>query len=523
MSQAVAFLPIEELTPEQLPAALADPMWRLCNLYFIKTKTASEEDDEDSDGVVVKFKPNRAQRRLLDRLWFKNLILKARQLGFTTLIQILFLDYAMFTPNLNIGVIAHTDDAAKKIFKKIKFAYDRLPQVLREANPTTSNSVHELSLKNGSTISVGTSMRGDTIHYLHVSEYGKICAKFPDRAEEIITGSFPAVPDSGMIFIESTSEGRDGDFYKKSMRAEALHNEGAKLSPMQFRFHFFPWHDEDGYRMDPAGVVISAKEHEYFDILEAKLGKTIDASQRAWWIGTRDENLGGMDERMFQEYPSTPAEAFQQSTAGTWYPVQIAKAQKDGRFTDVPHMAGLPVNTYWDIGSGDGTAVWFHQKVGLRHHFIKFIEGWGESYSYFVTEMQKTGWVWGRHYLPHDGAHVRQGMESNLSPKDQLEKLGLRNVEIVPRIAELQHGITAVRDNFALCLFDQEGCKEGIAHIELYKKKWNTRTATFTDEPEKLDGHSEAADALRQWAQSLTYGASHAPPRQRARNNWRTI
>ena len=111
---------------------------------------------------------------------------------------------------------------------------------------------------------------------------------------------------------------------------------------------------------------------------------------------------------MWQEYPSTSAEAFQRSTEGCYYSVQMTKARKEKRITTVPHTPGIPVNTYWDIASGDGTGIWFHQRVGLRNHFIKYMEGWGESYSHFVSEMQKTGWVWGHHYLPHDGNHVRQ-------------------------------------------------------------------------------------------------------------------
>lgn len=502
----------------ELARNLADPMWRLANLYFIKTKTADANDD-DSEGVVVKFKPNRAQRLLISRLWHKNLILKARQMGFTTLIQIMFLDYGMFTPNLNIGVVAHTDDAAKKIFKKIKFAYDRLPEALRRENPLTTCSVHEMVFKNGSAITVGTSMRGDTIHYLHVSEYGKICAKFPDRAEEIVTGTFPAVPDGGMIFIESTAEGRGGDFYHKSQRAEAHHNARKKLTAKQFRFHFFPWHEEAGYAMDPAGVIISAKEHEYFDAIEAKLGKVLTLEQRAWWVSTRDETFSGQDDRMFQEYPATPDEAFQQSTEGTYYKVQMAAARKAKRITAVPHHPGTPVNTFWDIGHGDGTAIWLHQRVGQRDHFIKFIEGWGEPYSYFVAEMQKTGWVWGAHYLPHDGAHIRQGEDVSLSPQQMLENLGLRNVQIVDRVSELQHGIQAVRDTFNSCLFDEEGCKEGIIHLEMYRKTWSERTACYTDKPLK-DIHTEGADSFRQFAQGYTPGGNAGWKRKSS--GWRT-
>jgi hypothetical protein len=488
------------MTPAQLVAALADPLWRLSNLYWIKTKTASEDDDDE--GLVVRFKPNRYQRRLLRKLHHRNIILKARQLGFTTLIQILFLDYALFTPNVRCGVIAHTDDAALKVFKKIKFAYDRLPDVLKSTVPLKTCNAHEMELANGSVLTVGTSMRSDTIHYLHISEFGKICAKFPHRAEEVITGTIPAVPNTGVIFIESTAEGRDGAFFKMSQRAEALAQAGKELTPKEYRFHFFPWHEADEYQIDPAGVIISARDHQYFDILESKIGKVISPAQRAWWISTRDNDFAGEESKMWQEYPSTPEEAFQQSTAGTYYAVQIATARKEKRFTTVPHMPGLPVNTFWDIGHGDGTAIWFHQRVGQRDHFIKFIEGWGEPYAHFVQKMQALGYVWGTHYLPHDGAHIRQGEDESKSPQQMLESLGLRNIEIVPRVAELQHGIQAVRTAFSSYWFDEEGCKEGIAHIELYKKKFSTTTQTFTDQPLK-DIHTEAADALRQHAQGF--------------------
>jgi len=522
MMADVSFPPMDEMSEEQFSVAMKSPMWRLENLYYIKTKSADDED-EDGDGVVVKFKPNRAQRRLLERLHYKNLILKARQLGFTTLIQLLFLDFAMFTPNLNIGVIAHTDDAAKKIFKKIKFAYDRLPKALRDANPLTTCSVREMVFKNGSTITVGTSMRGDTIHYLHISEYGKICAKFPDRAEEVVTGTLPAVPDTGMVFIESTAEGQDGDFYDKSQRAEAHYNAKTKLTPKQYRFHFFPWHDEVGYSMPAAGVIISQKEHEYFDQIEAELGKVITPEQRAWWISTRDETFSGQNERMWQEYPSTPKEAFQQSTEGTYYAVQLAAARKTGRIGMFPHVDNTPVNTFWDIGNSDGTAIWFHQRIGAENRFVKFIEGWGEPYSYFIKEMQKLGYVWGTHYLPHDGDHKRQQGDKIASPFDELIKFKIGgNWVIVPRVEDVNHGIQKTREVFGQCTFDESGCKDGIAHISHYKKEWNARLGCWGSNP-RHDIHSEAADALRQFAQGYrAKSVIETPRRRRDTPDWRT-
>lgn len=510
-----AILAMDDAEEQQrlLRLGLADPEWRLCNLYWIKTKGPEDDPDsgEDDSGLVVRFKPNHAQRRLLRRLWSRNIILKARQMGFTTLIQVLFLDFALFRRNINLGVIAHTDESAKKIFRKIKFAYDMLPPVLRAAYPLAKCTESELILANGSSIAVATSMRGDTLHYLHISEFGKICAKFPHRAEEIITGTIPAVAGGGMIFIESTAEGQDGDFFIMTQKAEANAIAGKQLTRKEYRFHFFPWFEAPDYVLDPAGVIITKADHDYFDELEGKLGITLPPERRAWWVSTRDNDFGGRDERMWQEYPSTPEEAFRKTVEGTYYRQEFIALRKTKRITSVPFTPGIPVNTFWDIGHGDGTAVWFHQQVGQWHHFIKFIEGWCEPYSYFVKQMQETGWTWGTHYLPHDGNHVRQGQNANLAPRQMLENLGLRNIEIVDRVSELQHGIQATRDAFALCRFDETECKEGLIHLEQYKRAWNSTTASWKDEPLK-DGHTEAADAFRQFAQGYDGAADRTRP-----------
>lgn len=532
---AIAQLPpIEQMTPEQFMAAMADPMFRLCNLYYIKTKSpeAKEEDeDDDSTSVVVRFKPNRAQRKLLKRLHYRNIILKARQLGFTTLIQILFLDFAMFTPNINCGVIAHTDDSAKRIFRKIKFAYERLPDVLKAANPLVSCNASEMVFSNGSTITVATSMRGDTIHYLHVSEMGKIAAKFPHRAEEVVTGTIPAVPNDGMIFIESTAEGREGVFFKMSTRAEALALSGKKLTPKEYRFHFFPWHEATEYAMDPAGVIITAKDHEYFDALEGVLKKKITPEQRAWWISTRDNDFAGQEERMWQEYPSTPAEAFQQSTEGTYFKVQLAQARKEKRITTIPLLPNIPCFTFWDIGNSDGTAIWVIQRLGTEWRCVRFYEAWGEPYSHAVRWLQSLGVTWDTMFLPHDAGHERQGKTSNKSPRQMLEELmpGVR-FEIVPVIDDVNWGIQQTRDVFPMLWFDEEHCKEGLAHIENYRKKWNEKQAVWSDKPDKSGGHSEAADALRQFAQAYTAGlinVSRGPSVSQVRKgksrSWRVV
>ena len=87
-----------------------------------------------------------------------------------------------------------------------------LPPELRDQFPLENCTKSEMLFKhNNSSIRVATSVRGGTIHRLHVSEFGKICAKYPDKAKEVMTGSIPAVPKSGIIVVESTAEGQEGE------------------------------------------------------------------------------------------------------------------------------------------------------------------------------------------------------------------------------------------------------------------------------------------------------------------------
>lgn len=500
----------------ELAANLSDPMWRLCNLYKIMIK-----GDDGADDLVIQFKPNRAQRRFLNRLWHRNIILKARQLGFTTLIAIVWLDHALFNANVRCGIIAQDREAAETIFRdKVKFAYENLPPALKEAMPLARDSASELLFAhNNSSIRVATSMRSGTLHRLHVSEFGKICAKFPDKAQEVVTGSIPAVPKSGVLVIESTAEGREGEFYEMTQRAIATQQTGKELTERDYRMHFFPWFEEPNYRMDPGKVIITDKDHEYFNALEAKAGVKIAPDQRAWYVATRDADFPNKPERMWQEYPSTPEEAFQKSTEGTYYVNEIALARKESRITLVPWEKSVPVNTFWDIGLNDEMCIWFHQRIGAQNRFIRYYENAGEAFAHYVSYMQALGYVWGKHYLPHDGDTKRLGVEKTWTPRQMLEDLGLRNIEIVPRIDRVQTGIQMVRDVFGSCWFDETHCKTGLLRLESYRKEWDARLAVWKDEP-RHDQASNGADAFRTFAQG--YEPTTGGTWKRKSTNWRT-
>jgi hypothetical protein len=170
---------------------LGDWRWRLNNLYWITSK----------EGRRTKFQMNWAQEALFNEMHYLNVILKARQLGFTTFAQIFMLDACVFNSNIRAGTIAHRLDDAQAIFRdKIKYPYDNLPEAIRAAVPIIKDSVTELMLGNNSSIRVSTSHRSGTLNYLHVSEYGKLCAKHPEKAREVRTGALNTV-EAGQVVV----------------------------------------------------------------------------------------------------------------------------------------------------------------------------------------------------------------------------------------------------------------------------------------------------------------------------------
>lgn len=492
------------LTEEELARNLRSAHWRLRNLYYIL----------DKDANTVLFVPNLVQERFLEEIWYRNVVPKARQRGFSTVVQLLILDACLFNANIGAGIIAQDDNTAKGIRNnKIKFAYDRLPGFIRTGRRLIIDNVTEMQWDNGSFLIVATSTRGRTLQYLHVSEYGKICAKYPDKAAEIKSGSLPSVDMHGIVVIESTAEGNEGDFYDKCRKAEADAERGRPLQIQEYRLHFTSWWDADEYEADPEHVVISDKDRDYFARIEATIGRDLSPRKRAWYVNKRDNDFSGDQELMWQEYPSTLEEAFKVSAEGKWLANQMALARRQGRITRLPYDPTVPVDTWWDLGVDDDIAIWFSQQIGPWTNFLWFLEGSGEPYSWFVRQMQERGYVWGKHYLPHDGAHRRPGSEMLKTSADMLADLGLRNIEIVPRTHDRAQAINELREDFGNYRFDEEGCAEGLKHLDGYSKEWNERLQVYTSEPRR-DGHQHAADAIRQRAQMRhLFKAAGAPKR----------
>lgn len=476
---------------ELLAKRLTDRVWRLESGVLYKIK--------DKEGNVVPFFPNESQRDLHRRQWYRNIILKARQLGFSTDIEIQALDYALFNENVNVWVIAHDLESAKKIFRdKVKFAWDNLPEWMKAHYSVKTDSVNEMSFSNGSTISVRTSFRSGTIQFLHISEFGKICAKYPDRAKEIVTGAIEAVPQWGFIFIESTAEGNEWYFFDMTMESKANMESEKELNKYDYKFHFYPWHDDERYVLNDPSVVISQQQEDYFQMLEDKYDIKVSDEQKRWYV--KKEDILGKD--MHREYPSYPEEAFNVMLEWVYYEKEMTLARKQKRLCKVPYDDNLPVYTAWDLwwaGWWDETAIRFYQLYGKEVRVIDYREWTGNSLSEIVYTVLKPRWYRIEiNYLPHDAVVVELG--TGKSRVEVLEDLWLE-CEVVPKLS-IADGIQAVRELFPSMWIDEEKCKQWIKCLQAYRREWDDKWGTFKQRP-LHDWSSHGADAMRYLAVSL--------------------
>ncbi len=195
--------------------------------------------------------------------------------------------------------------------------------------------------------------------------------------------------------------------------------------------------------------------------------------------------------------------------AGAYYTKHMAAARLEGRIGTVPWLQNVPVNTFWDLGWNDTTAIVFHQYAALCNRFPFAYENSGETLQHYAKTLQEVqqeqGIIYGTHYLPHDAENAN--LQTGKSALQQLRKLlpGHR-FEVVPRIDNVVNGINQTRDAFPTCWFDREGCADLLAALDAYRKKWNSTIEAWTEEPVH-DQFSNYADAFRQFGQG--YAPKH--------------
>lgn len=466
---------------QRLKDLLSNREWRLNNLYYIK----------DKSGNRVLLKMNLAQQWLYSALWYFNVILKARQLGFTTFILIYFLDACLFNGNHAAGVIAHTKDDAQDLFdNKVKFAYDNLPDWLKKEISASTDSAKKLVFSNGSSFTVGTSLRSGTYQKLLVSEYGKVSAKYPEKAREIKTGALNTVEIGQQVFVESTAEGKSGEFFDLCEMARKLRDMNRQLTRAEPKFHFFAWFDNPDYALPDHEVALTPIPDDVSKYLDTM--PTLTPNQRAWYAA----KAAIMGPDMKREFPSTPEEAFEGSLEGAFYTNEMAKARRDGRIRKLIMDPAHPVFTFWDLGLNDQMSILFGQIINNQPYFIDYHESNNEGWGYYAKLLQDKGYIYAKHFFPHDGNKRIRGAKVT-TDREMAQELGIRPIEVVPVTTSVAADIrNYCKPTLALSTFDEENCSLIITRLDNYRKKWDKAVSMFTEEP-LHDEASHGADAFR--------------------------
>jgi len=200
------------------------------------------------------------------------------------------------------------------------------------------------------------------------------------------------------------------------------------------------------------------------------------------------ERAAGMAEEMIQQefYCSFEAPMF-----GAYYAAEMMKAEEEGRISGVAHDPAIKVETWWDLGIGDSTAIWFAQRVGKEVHLIDYYEASGEGLAHYAGILQSRGYVYGDHWLPHD-AKARE-LGTGKTREETLRSLGLKG-QIV-KDHRVEDRIEATRNMLSRCWFDANRCARGIEALRQYRKEYDEKNKTFRTRPVH-DWASHGADAF---------------------------
>lgn len=317
----------------------------LLHNFYIKNKQAKK----------VLFYPKKAQIHYLQHRTGRDYVLKARQLGITTLEQLRKLKRALLEPNVTVVTIAHERTKTNDIFGITRYAWDNLPEAFKDLYEVKYDNVRELHFgATGSRYYVDLDTRSGTVNDLHISELSKI-----KDLDDLFAGSLETVPKEGTITLETTANGLNQS-HELWLESIAGKNE--------FTPHFYNWTWDEEYHALPP---VSNKWREEYKVLAKKYGLipniqedfALSDAQFYWYFLKARRNK----EKVKQEYPTVYQEAFLSSSASVfdlsdvttmkppevvevWKGVQIYKKEEED------HRYIIGCDTSEGVGN-DGTAI----------------------------------------------------------------------------------------------------------------------------------------------------------------------
>lgn len=264
----------------------------------------------DKSGKIINLQFNEPQQRLYDIIKEQKLknkpvrivILKARQLGFSTIAESILFKETTTKFNVNTGIITHQDEATKNLFNMSKLMYECLPPEMKPSKK--ASNAQELIFDNDKGTGLKSKIRcmtagsqgvGRSYTYdnLHVSEL----AFWPGNKKTTMTGLLQAVPNlpSTIIIIESTANGFE--YFKEIW-------DGAVAGENDFIPLFVGWNELKDYQMPYTGFELTSEE------IQLQKDYNLSLEQLTWRRWCIRNNCSNDIEQFKQEYPITPEEAF---------------------------------------------------------------------------------------------------------------------------------------------------------------------------------------------------------------------
>ncbi len=231
-------------------------------------------------------------------------------------------------------------------------------------------------------------------------------------------------------------------------------------------------------------------------------------------ILSKDELARARAAMTADEYAQEYECSFEASVKGAIYSEEMLRAYQEGRITQVPYTPALGVDTDWDLGVDDATAIWFSQAVrgSGEIRIIDYLEATGKGLNFYKRALDEKPYTYRDHWAPHD-IQVRE-LTSGQSRLDTARALGL-NFQIAPRIQNVAERIHATRMILPRCYFDGIRCQVGIEALQGYRWKMPTINQTGQQLPIH-DWASHGADAFGAMALRF-FDEKHHPERQAGR------
>ena len=252
-------------------------------------------------------------------------------------------------------------------------------------------------------------------------------------------------------------------------------------------------------------------------VVDAESGRERDVARDDWsaflykasetgYVSDEELDAARIDmghNEFLQEYECS----FDAAIRGAIFAAELERINARGQLGVFRYNNLVPVNTAWDLGFDDATAIWFFQHTGNGVNLVDYYEASGSGLDHYASVLAERGYRYGYHLLPHDVEQTE--LSSGRDRRSVLTNLGIR-VTTVPKVQRKVDAISAALALLPRCSFNIERCSKGLDRMALYRREWDDRNQVFREKPVH-DWASHGADAFMTLACGLrAYGYTGA-------------